>query len=88
MTTLDSTSLHRILDGFTDTFTPELAEHFANLPPSSDVQARLDELGEKANEGLLTEAERSEYETYVEVLDVIARLRVKAERQARGNGES
>lgn len=78
-TTLDSSSLHRFLEQFTETFTPELARHFANLPMHPDLQARLDELGEKANEGTLTEEERSEYQTYVEAMDVIALLRVKAQ---------
>lgn len=77
MTTLDSTSLHRFLEQFTDTFTPELAEHFVNLPPSPELQARLDALGEKANDGTLTDEERGEYATYVEAMDVIALLRVK-----------
>ena len=79
MTTLDSTSLHRFLEQFTDTFTPELAEHFTNLPPSAELQERLDELGDKANEGTLTEDEHREYATYVEALDVLALLRVKAQ---------
>lgn len=74
---LDSSSLHRFLEQFTETFTPELAEHFVNLPPHPELQARLEELGEKANEGALTEPERSEYETYVEAMDVIELLRVK-----------
>ena len=78
-TTLDSTSLHRFLEQFTETFTPELAQHFVNLPPHPELQNRLDELGEKANEGTLTEAERSEYQTYVEAMDVIALLRVKSQ---------
>ena len=76
--TLDSSSLHRFLEQFTDTFTPELAEHFANLPPNPDLQARLDVLGDKANEGTLTDDERSEYATYVEAMDVVALLRVKS----------
>ena len=75
---LDSTSLERFLKQFTDRFTPELADHFANLPPDPSFQARLDELGAKANEGALTEDERSEYATYVEAMDVVALLRVKA----------
>ena len=78
MSTLDGSSLHRFLEQFTDTFTPELADHFANLPPSPELQARLDELGNKANDGMLTAAERAEYATYVETMDVIALLRVKA----------
>lgn len=86
MATLDSTSLHRFLEQFTETFTPELADHFTNLPPNSELQKRLDELGEKANEGTLNEDERREYATYVEAMDVIALLRVKS--MARVNSDS
>lgn len=75
---LDSVSFERFLRQFTDRFTPELAEHFATLPPDPAFQARLDELGEKANEGTLTEDEHREYATYVEAMDVIALLRVRA----------
>ena len=75
---LDSTSLEKFLKQFTDRFTPELAEHFATLPPDPKFQARLDELGVKANEGTLTDEERSEYATYIEAMDVVALLRVKA----------
>lgn len=75
---LDSTSLERFLKQFTEKFTPELAEHFATLPLDPEFQARLDELGAKADEGSLTEGERSEYATYVEAMDVVALLRVKA----------
>ncbi len=32
MTVLDSASLHKFLLHFTDTLTPELAEHFVKLP--------------------------------------------------------
>ncbi len=85
MATLDSTSLRRYLEQFTETFTPELADHFANLPPNAEFQAILDDLGHKANEGTLTQEERQEYETYVEAMDVITLLRLKANHQ---NGHS
>ena len=77
MTTLDSASLHKFLLHFTDTLTPELAEHFATLPPDPEFQQRLDELGQLANEGKLSDEQRREYDTYVEAMDVIALLRVK-----------
>lgn len=77
MTALDSASLHKFLLHFTDTLTPELAEHFVTLPPDTDFQRRLDELAELASEGRLSEEERREYDTYVEAMDIIALLRVK-----------
>jgi len=44
------------------------------------VQARVDLLAERANEGLLTPEERAEYETYINADDFIAILKMKAER--------
>ncbi|MDX1927927.1 MAG: hypothetical protein SFV81_15490 [Pirellulaceae bacterium] len=38
MTALDSASLHKFLLHFTDTLTPELAEHFVTLPPDPDFR--------------------------------------------------
>lgn len=81
MATLDSDSLRRFLEQFTETFTPELAEHFVNLPPNAEFQRLLDDLGDKANAGTLTEDERREYETYVEAMDVLALLRVQTSRK-------
>jgi hypothetical protein len=77
MTVLDSASLHKFLLHFTDTFTPQLAEHFVNLPADPEFQQRLTELGGLANEGALSDEEQREYNTYVEAMDVIALLRVK-----------
>ncbi len=77
MTVLDSASLHKFLVHFTDTLTPELAEHFVELPSDLEFQQRLDELGSLANEGVLSDEERREYDTYIEAMDVIALLRVK-----------
>lgn len=61
-TQLDSTSLEKYLKQFTGRFTPELAQHFATVEPDPEFQARLDDLGEKANEGTLT-AQRKEAST-------------------------
>jgi len=82
MAHLDSNALHQFLVQFTDEFSPELAEHFVSTPPNENMQARLDELAAKANEGTLSEKERTEYDTYVEALDVIALLRVKSMKKA------
>ena len=45
------------------------------------VQARVDVLAERANEGLLTPEERAEYEAYINADDFIAILKMKARRQ-------
>jgi len=77
MTVLDAVSLHKFLVHFTNTLTPELADQFANLPNDPSFQQRLDTLSAKANEGLPTREEASEYDTDIEAMDVVALLRVK-----------
>ena len=45
------------------------------------AQARLDELARKANEGQLAAEEAGEYDRFIELGDILATLRLKAERQ-------
>ena len=73
---MDSRSFEKFLKQFTDRFTPELAEHFATLPSDTGFSPPR-QLGRKPD-GTLTDKERSEYATYVEAMDVVALLRVKA----------
>ena len=73
------TTLERFIDHLLRGFTPELAKHFAELPqPNAEFQARLDELAEKANEGTLSADEAREYDTYIELMDFVALMRLKA----------
>jgi hypothetical protein len=64
MAVLDSSSLHRFLVHFTETLTPELAFHFSKTPFDPEFQQRLDDLGCKANEGILSGNEQREYDTF------------------------
>ena len=52
------------------------------------VQARVDILAERANDGLLTPEERSKYEAYINADDFIAVLKLKAKRLLGSNGSS
>jgi hypothetical protein len=65
--------------GYPDRFNKRLEDMLmqSHEHATPELQARLDELGEKANEGRLTEEERAEYLAYVEGLDLAALLRVK-----------
>lgn len=45
------------------------------------AQSRLESLAQKANEGKLTAEEAHEYDRFIELGDIIATLRLKAERQ-------
>jgi hypothetical protein len=56
----------------------EFARELAALKATPEIQARIDELADQCNEGELTEAERTEYDTYVDAIDVISILQAKA----------
>lgn len=72
-------TLERFVEHLTKGFTPEVARHFAELPrPNPEFQARLDDLAHKANEGTLSPAEAREYEKFIEYMDFVALLRLKA----------
>ena len=47
----------------------------------SAARTRLDLLAQKANEGQLTPEEAREYDRFIELGDIVATLRLKAERQ-------
>jgi hypothetical protein len=73
MTVLDS-----YLDPLTACLTPDVAQRIVDLRPDLATEEKLAELRSRANEGLLTEAERIEYEEFVETLDFVALLKSKA----------
>lgn len=71
-------ALDRILDAIAGCFTPEFAHRLAKLKADADIQARLDVLAAKANEGQLTDEEAAEYRRSIDILDVLAILQAKA----------
>lgn len=78
-------TLERFVEHLTQGFTPELARHFAELPePNPEFQACLDELADKANEGTLSPAEAREYDKFVEYMDFVAFMRLKARARVSG----
>jgi hypothetical protein len=54
------------------------ARKLAAMRARPEEQARIDELADKANDGLLTPQERAEYEAYIDAIDVISILQAKA----------
>jgi hypothetical protein len=78
MKTLDAPVLDRLLDPIGRILTPEVARGLVNFRFDPKAQARIDKLARKCNEGKLTDAERSEYETYVDAIDFISILQAKA----------
>ncbi|RIK79057.1 MAG: hypothetical protein DCC68_13920 [Planctomycetota bacterium] len=70
--------LERLVSPLADCFTPDVARRVAALRADPRLQARIDELADKCNEGELTAEERDEYELYVHTGEVIALLQAKA----------
>ena len=59
----------------------ESVRALGDLKLGEAAKARLDLLAGKANEGELAADEANEYERFIELGDIIATLRLKAERQ-------
>ena len=80
--------LSQLLEPVSDIMPVDFAHKLAALRATPEVQARIDELADRCNEGELTAEERAEYEAYVDAVDVISILQAKARsvlaRQANG----
>ena len=74
----ESAALNRMLEPVADILTPEVARGIVDMRADPQLQARLDELASKANDGQLTEAEREEYEDYIDAIDFIGIFQAKA----------
>ena len=72
--------LDRFLEPVTDAFTPELAHRLVDLRADDDLQAEIEVLRHKANEGTLTPDEEAAYKDVVEAIDVISIIQSKARR--------
>jgi hypothetical protein len=72
--------LDRFLEPVTHAFTPELARVIADLRADDQLQAEVENLRQKSNEGTLTPEEDAAYRDFVEAVDVISILQTKARR--------
>lgn len=86
MSALTSSPLDRVLDLVAGCLTPESAQRLSTLQFDDALQAQLDELAEKANEGQLSDEERSNYLAFIEIMDFLALLRLKAQKMNRVAG--
>ena len=84
-TSHQDTVFDQVLDPVTRCFTPDVARQVAALRADPELQARLNALASKANEGELTEEERDQYEAYVEAIDLVSILQAKARQILRDN---
>jgi hypothetical protein len=90
VTFMSSTNTSSVLDGFLEPLSrcldAESAQRVIDLQIDPAVQARVEVLADRANEGLLTEAERAEYSDIVDAADLVAILKLKVRRQLKLNG--
>lgn len=70
--------LDRLLEPLAGCLSPEVAAKVADLRADEAMQNRVDYLADRANEGLLTAAEREEYAGYLHANEVIAVLQARA----------
>ena len=70
--------LDSLLDPLSRCLDTGSARRVAEFRVAAKVQERIDTLAERANEGLLSDAERAEYEAFINASDFIAILKLKA----------
>jgi hypothetical protein len=80
-----SSVLDSLLEGLSHCLDPESARRVAEFQIATHVQDRVDVLAERANEGLLSDDERAEYEAFIDASDFIDILRLKALRNLESN---
>ena len=75
-----------LLDSLSRCLDHESARRVAEFRIDPGVQARVDLLAVHANEALLTDEERAEYEAFINTADFISILKLKARRRLTSNG--
>jgi hypothetical protein len=83
--TLSPSILDQLLGPIGNTMPLDFAKKIAEYRAAPAVQARVDELADNCNECELTDAEREEYDEYLQAFHVIGILQRKA-RRALANG--
>jgi hypothetical protein len=73
-------TLHGLLDPLSRCLDAESARRIVAFRVDPPVQQRIDALGERANEGILSAAEQEEYEALINAADFIAILKLKVRR--------
>ena len=73
-------ALDGLLDPLSHCLDAESARRVIEMRIDPTVQSRLNVLAERANDGVLTDEERAEYEAFINVGDFISILKLKAHR--------
>ena len=75
-----TSALNLLLEPLSRSLGSEAVQQILALRIDPAVQARIDDLADRCNEGALTAPERIEYEGYVEGISLINILKAKARR--------
>jgi hypothetical protein len=75
---MSATLLDLVIEPFTDCLTPDAARKIVGVRADPELQARVDALADKANEGLLSTDERVEYDRYLAWFHVVTMLQARA----------
>jgi uncharacterized protein YnzC (UPF0291/DUF896 family) len=78
---MSASGLDGLLEPLSRCLDVESARRVADLQIEDMVQERIDMLAERANEGTLTDTERSEYEALINAADFISILKLKVRQQ-------
>ncbi len=74
------TALDRMLDPLSDCLNTEVARRIVALRIAPEIETRIQDLADRCHEGRLTEAERAEYQGYVEGAEIVSPIKLKAPR--------
>jgi hypothetical protein len=79
-------TLDGLLEPLSQCLDAESARRVAEFRVAPSIQERVDVLAERANEGLLTDDERAEYDVIVNAADFITIFQMKVQRNLKSNG--
>ena len=80
--------MDRVLEPLVACLNREVALSILDLRIDPEIQARVEVLAERANEGRLSPDERAEYLSYVESADLLAIFKLKAKFHLDANGSN
>ena len=78
--------LNDLLDPLSRCLDADSARRVAEFRVGPAVKERIQVLADKANDGLLSEDERADYEAIINTAEIISILKLKAQRQLKSNG--
>jgi hypothetical protein len=73
-------ALDQFLNPTAGWLTPQGAKQLVDWSVSDDLRKRIEELGQKANLGSLTDEEDAEYRAYLDDAEIVCLLQAKARR--------